>query len=106
MAKKLTNAERFTTARARYRAFSKFCSEHTCSACPAFRSGSVSNINCAFRWLELETSDTGLKPCYRCGDKPCVHESGGLYWVGCSCGLMARQCKSKKEAKAAWNCER
>lgn len=49
----MTNAEKYTTAKERIQAFTKFCDAHNCSTCPLDTAG-----DCKYHWLELEASLT------------------------------------------------
>lgn len=46
----MTNQEKYKTAEEREKAFSQFCSENTCGACPLNVTG-----DCRYPWLGLET---------------------------------------------------
>lgn len=49
----MTNAKKYTTAKERTNAFTKFCDAHNCSTCPLDTAG-----DCKYHWLELEESLT------------------------------------------------
>lgn len=74
----MTNAEKYRTAEARSKAFTKWCAEkqktaigkvakHECSDCPLDEHTPC----CFFYWLDLEAEDEKPLPCPFCGS-PCV----------------------------------
>lgn len=94
----MTNAEKFTTADARARAFTRWCDEkqktaigkaskHECSDCPLDEHTPC----CFFFWLDLEAEEEKPLPCPICGSPCCVHDNA----VECTTGECAYICWQK-----------
>ena len=108
----MTNAEKYRTAEARSKAFTKWCSEkqktaigkvakHECSDCPLDEHTPC----CFFYWLDFEAEEEKPLPCPFCGCKSLVGtDHRGFFLCECSeCDYHSQCYTHPYEAIAAHN---
>jgi Lar family restriction alleviation protein len=102
---KITNGEKYKTAKERGEAFIKFCNSHNCSNCPLPGWDALSR--CSFHWLDLEYQ-AELKPCPFCGGTPVLADNvesmrSLTYFVRCACGVRTVSASSESVVVEMWN---
>lgn len=92
---KLTNGEKFKTAKERHEAYDIYCE--------SMRSSNLAIMHDKFEWLELEY-DVALRVCPFCEGEAKLHKTNSIYTVHCSnCGAKTVDTITATQAIAAWN---